>query len=336
MTAVAHREVPTAATQLEEYTPSTPVIALRDVSKRFDGVSAVADINLSITQGEIVAIVGPSGAGKTTVLKMLAGLLKPTSGAIHVLGRAPSEMSPAGRAAYGYVPQAFVLHPSLTVEQNARFVAGLYGIGWLERRGRIRDALQFLDLWNVRRRRASNISGGMKRRLALACALLHRPQILLTDEPTAGLDPRLRINIWSHLRTLCESGTTVVITTQYLAEAENCDRVAIISDGRLVAVGTPRELRERAFGGEIIDVETDGYEWDDIEALGDVPDVRSVRPRGRSSLRIVVSVASAATPDIVATLQDRQVAVQSIRVYEPTFDEVFLRMVGDSPGTVRP
>jgi ABC-2 type transport system ATP-binding protein len=316
--------------------PAGPaLIEMAGVSRAFGGAVAVEKLDVVIREGEIFALIGPSGAGKTTVLRMLAGLIVPTSGTLNIFGRAPRKFTTRERAMLGYVPQAFVLYPDLTIEQNARFMAGLYGIGWWRRRRRIRDALRVLDLWSVRRRRAANISGGMKRRLMLACALLHSPRLLLVDEPTAGLDPRLRATIWEHLRRLRDAGTTVVITTQYLEEAEHCDRVGIMNETRLVALGTPRQLREHALGGQAIDVETGGYSRADMDALAAIRGVRKLIPRG-SALRFVVADAAAATPAVMENLRNRNIAVESIQNFEPSFDEVFLAFVDGRSNGRRP
>ena len=177
------------------------------------------------------------------IVRMLVGVYAPTSGAISVLGAAPHEFTIAQRERIGYTPQGFFLYPSLTVKENASFVAGMYGLGPLKRRRRIRDTLQFLEIWDARKRLAHDISGGMQRRLTLACALLHNPDLLIVDEPTAGLDPVLREKIWGLLRDLRDQGKTVLVTTQYLDEAAYCDTVAVFNKGTVAAVGTPDALR---------------------------------------------------------------------------------------------
>jgi len=325
VSATATAEAPPLVEQGRHRSPA--VIVARDVAKTFGGGPVVEGIDLTIHEGETFALVGPSGAGKSTLLQLITGLLAPSRGELQVLGTNPARFGTRERSALGYVPQLFVLYPDLTVEQNARFMAGLYGVGWWRRRRRIRETLELLELWPVRRRRAAAISGGMKRRLSLACALLHRPRLLLVDEPTAGLDPRLRNMIWEHLGDLRESGVSLVLTTQYLDEATRCDRVGIMSGGRLVAVGTPAELRQQAQGGEAIDVETSGFDRTDVDALAALPGVRAVSPRGWTGLRFVVGDAATATPALVGELQRRGVEVESVAAHEPSFDEVFLAFV---------
>jgi ABC-2 type transport system ATP-binding protein len=225
------------------------------------------------------------------------------------------------------VPQGFALYPTLTVEQNARFVAGLYGMGWLHRRRRIRETLQLVELWDARHRRASQISGGMKRRLSLACALLHSPRILFVDEPTAGLDPILRSTIWDHLRILAEGGTTVFVTTQHLDESERCDRIALLHSGSIVALGGPEELRQQALGGHALEVRTANFGWEDAEALRALPAVRGVSSTAMGVIRVVVDDLPTATPQVSACLTQRGVHVDEIITNNPSFDEVFVALV---------
>jgi ABC-2 type transport system ATP-binding protein len=197
-------------------------------------------------------------------VRLLLGLLAPTDGTVRVLGIDPVEFKPRHRAQIGYTPQGFVLYPTLTVKQNASFVAGLYGLRWPRKGRRIRQVLQFLEIWDARKRQARDVSGGMQRRLSLACALLHRPGLLFVDEPTSGLDPLLRAKIWDYLAALRDQGTTVVITTQYIDEAVYCDRVGVLNAGRLVAVGSPEELRAQVGGGGALDLTAPSLEREDV------------------------------------------------------------------------
>ena len=223
-----------------------PVIELEEVTKRVGDAVLLDAVSLSVEPSEIYGLVGPSGSGKTTLVRMLVGLLQPSSGAVSVNGVAPSAFSASDRRRIGYTPQSFSLYPTLTVWENARFMAGLYGLGWRHRRRRIRTVLQFLELWDARKNLAQDISGGMQRRLALAGALLHEPELLIVDEPAAGLDPLLRERIWTYLSEVQSSGTTVFLTTQYIEEAERCDVVAVLSGGSLIDAASPAALRAKA------------------------------------------------------------------------------------------
>jgi len=314
--------------------PSSTVVA-DSVSKTFGETVVVEDVSLEVGRGEVFALIGPSGSGKTTLIRMMVGLAIPTGGSLQVLDCEPRNFRPAHRGEIGYVPQSFVLYPTLTVEQNARFVAGLYGMGWLQKRRRIRETLQLLELWDARRRRASQISGGMKRRLSLACALLHSPRILFVDEPTAGLDPILRSTIWEHLRSLASWGTTVFVTTQHLDESERCDRVAMLNAGSIVALGSPAELRRQALGGDALEIQGPKFDWADADALRALPSVRSLSSTAVGRIRVVVDDIATATPQVSACLNERGVQVDKIEADNPSFDEVFVALVDRANGSER-
>jgi ABC-2 type transport system ATP-binding protein len=299
------------------------------VSKRFGSTSVLDRVTLAVPSGEIFGLIGPSGCGKTTLIRALVGVLSPDEGEVRVLGVAPADFSAQDRARIGYTPQGFYLYPTLTVLENARFVAGLYGVSWWRRRSRIRSVLQLLELWDARNRLARDISGGMQRRLALACALAHGPSVLFVDEPTAGLDPVLREKVWSHLRGLKDEGCTVLVTTQYIDEAIYCDTVAVMNEGRIEAVGTPQELRERATGGELLDVESERpLLREDVLSLWQIDGVQSVERKGETTLRLVVDDAAAVSPAIIVALTERGHDLASVKPHVPTFDEVFLTIVG--------
>lgn len=311
--------------------PASIVVDIDGVAKAFGKVEVLQAIHLSIHRGEIFGLVGPSGCGKSTLMGLIVGEAVPTEGHVMVEGVSPAKFGAAERQRIGFVPQGFVLYPSLTVEQNARFVGGLFGLGWLARRRRARAVLEILDLWDVHGRRAEDISGGMQRRLALACALLHEPSLLILDEPTAGLDPMLRNNVWQHLDGLRNRHVTIVVTTQNLEEADRCDRVAVMQSGRIVAVGKPRELRARALGGQAVDVASSDLQRADVEALQALHIVRSFNWLEWDRLRLIVEDAATAIPEISNLLGDRQVHVVSIDTYEPTFDDVFETLLDQGP-----
>src|SRR5438874_1261928 len=196
---------------------------MEDVGRRFGDLQAVSGVSLDVPEGAILGLIGPSGSGKTTVVRMLTGVLAPTTGRLCVLGEEPRRFHRKTRERIGYMPQHFVLYPDLTVEENISFVASLFGLLWRRRRRRVRQALELVELWDVRRRRASQLSGGMQRRLELAWALVPEPALLGLDEPTAGNDPVLRQTIWEEFRRLRSAGRTLFVTTQYVGEAEYCD-----------------------------------------------------------------------------------------------------------------
>jgi len=219
-----------------------PVVVLDSLSKRFGAVQAVSEASFDILAGEVFGILGPNGSGKTTTIRMLCGLLLPTAGRATVAGHDVAAEPDKVKASIGYMSQAFGLYRDLTVAENLRFYGGLYGLEG-ELAGRIDWAMERMLLGEIRDRFAGKLSGGQKQRLALACALLHRPRVLFLDEPTAGVDPGARRLFWKIIRSLAAEGTTIIVTTHYMDEAEQFDRVAFMFRGRLIALGTPTEVR---------------------------------------------------------------------------------------------
>jgi ABC-2 type transport system ATP-binding protein len=306
------------------------VAELSAAGRRFGDVIALDDISLAVAPGSLVGIIGPSGAGKTTTVRLLTGGLRPTSGAVRVLGEDPTRLRADTRERIGFMPQNVSLYDDLTVTENLDFVGSLFGMFLPRRRRRIKAILGWLELEDARSRRAVHLSGGMRRRLQLGCALIHDPQLVFLDEPTGGIDPIVRHAIWTELRRLRDAGRTLIVTTQIVTEAEECDTVALITGGRLVAHATPEALRREAFGGELLQVETSGMV--DAERLGRLPgidDVRQVTPR---RLVVVARDAASATPAVVSAVEATGVSVTSIQTTRPSFDEVFVRLVERAAG----
>jgi ABC-2 type transport system ATP-binding protein len=300
-------------------------VTIDNATKRFGDDIAVDHVSLRVLPRTILGIIGPSGAGKTTLVRMLTGALAPTDGEIRVMGVDPRRFDRRTRERIGYMPQSFSLYPDLTTRENVDFAASLFGMLWWRRHRRTREVLEFVDLWNVRGRRASNLSGGMQRRLELASALVHDPEIAFLDEPTAGIDPILREAIWRGLNELRDRGRTLLVTTQYVSDAESCDGVALISEGRLIALGTPDGLRRKAFGGDVVVVETkDGF---DAAALSELPDVQRIDQRGPHELHVTVADAAKGLPDVVEAITQRGGEVASAAEERPSFDEVFALLV---------
>lgn len=300
-------------------------VVIDKATVRFDDQLAVNEVSLTVPTGTILGLIGPSGAGKTTTIRLLTGALEPTAGSVTVLDENPRSFTQRTRSRIGYMPQALTLFADLTCKENVDFVGSLFGMVFRSRRRRTREALELLELWDVRDRRASRLSSGMQRRLELACALVHDPSMLFLDEPTAGLDPLLRERVWHELHRLRREGRTIVVTTQYLNEAEACDMVALIAEGRLIAFARPDDLRRHAMGGDVLDVETVGMFDGDL--LRDLPLIRDVRQLGPRRLRITVDDAGSATPDVVEAVERQGGQVGSAREERPSFDEVFARLV---------
>ena len=307
-------------------TAPEPIIVARDMTRAFDGRAVVRGLSFDVQAGTILGLIGPSGSGKTTTVRMLTGTLGRTSGEIRVLGEDPLRFSRRTRGRLAYMPQLFSLYEDLSAQENVGFVAALYGIGPFRRGRLIRRALEVVELYDARHRLARDLSGGMQRRLELACALVHSPDVLFVDEPTAGIDPMLRVKIWDELRALRDQGRTLLVTTQYVTEAEYCDRVALIADGELVAYDAPDELRKKAFGGDVLEVD-DGAgrrRRTCSPACRASPRYDSRPPR---QLFVTTEDAASTTPQIIEKLREAGIAVVGMEEHQPTFDEVFTHLV---------
>jgi ABC-2 type transport system ATP-binding protein len=320
---------PTLATERETIGPTPAdknlLVVMQGVSRVFDRRRVVEEIDLTVPGGTILGIIGPSGAGKTTTIRMLTGAIPPTSGEVRVLGVEPRRFRRGDRERIGYMPQLFTLYEDLTAGENVDFVASLFGLLWRKRRRRVQEVLKVVDLWDARKRQAGKLSGGMQRRLELACALVHEPTLIILDEPTAGIDPLLRGSIWDELHRLRDAGRTLLVTTQQISEAEECDSVALIVGGRIVALASPDALRRMATNGDLLEVET-GTMFDGA-ALKGVPGVIEVRQDGPRHLSVVVEDAGAALPIVVEQIRSSGTEVESAREVRLSFDDVFAILV---------
>ncbi|HEX5824266.1 MAG TPA: ABC transporter ATP-binding protein [Candidatus Limnocylindrales bacterium] len=301
------------------------LVVMRGVSRSFDDRRVVDHVDLTVPRGTILGIIGPSGAGKTTTIRMLTGALRPTEGDIRVLGVEPRRFRRKDRERIGYMPQLFMLYEDLTAGENVDFVASIFGLLWRKRRRRVREVLKVVDLWDVRKRQAGKLSGGMQRRLELACALVHEPTLIILDEPTAGIDPLLRGSIWDELHRLRDLGQTLLVTTQHISEAEECDAVALIVGGRIVALASPDELRREATHGDLLDIET--ATMFDGATLKGTPGVVDVRQDGPRHLRVTVDDAGTALPVVVEAIKSSRTEVESAREMRLSFDEIFTILV---------
>jgi ABC-2 type transport system ATP-binding protein len=312
-------------------------IEMREVSRRFNGTIALDRVSLDMPAGSILGLIGPSGSGKTTAVRLLTGILAPTSGEVRVLGEQPRRFRRATREQIGYMPQGFLLYPELTAAENVDFMASLFGLLFPQRRRRVREVLELLDLWTVRNRRANDLSGGMQRRLELACAFVHDPAILFLDEPTAGIDPLQRRSVWQELQRLRDAGRTLLVTTQHISEAEECDRVALLTEGRLIALETPEGLRRSALGGDVVEIETDAPV--DASALAEDPVLlvdsagTNLRQLGPRSLLAVSSDGVSVTPALTEAIEATGAHVVGMREHRPSFDDVFATLVERERGT---
>ena len=306
------------------------IIQTRELEKRFQDEVAVKDVTFNVPRGRIFGFIGPSGSGKTTTIHMLTGFYKPTNGEVFVLNQVPTKFKPAMREKIGYMPQLFVLYPNLSVWENLNFIASLYGMPLFGRKKRMREALDVVELSGDTRKLASQISGGMQRRLSLAATLMHDPELIFLDEPTAGVDPVLRRKFWDYFNHLRDEGHTLFVTTQYVSEAAYCDLVGVISDGQLMTVDTPKGLRYKAFGGDVVDLHTaEPLDFNLKYRLQRLPFVRGeVERTGERGVRMVVDEASTDIPKIIEWTNERNIAVESVEEYLPGFDDVFVELIG--------
>jgi ABC-2 type transport system ATP-binding protein len=308
-------------------------IAIRasGLTKTFGHSTAVQNVSFEVPRGTILGFIGPSGSGKTTTVRLLAGIYKPTEGEVTVLGTSPANFTPSTREKIGYMPQLFALYPELTVWENMNFAASIYGMSF-DRDKRLNELLDFVNLDEHKRKLARNLSGGMKRRLSLAATLVHSPELLFLDEPTAGIDPVLRRKFWDHFKELQQDGRTLFVTTQYVGEAAYCDIVGVMANGRLLMLETPQDLRRRAYGGEVVDLHTkERLTHKDLQRLSKLPFVRSKVKRmdDVNGVRLIVDNASTAIPALLDWCHQEYVTTESVEEYLPPFDDVFVELVRD-------
>lgn len=300
-------------------------IEMIDLCKSFGSFRAVDHLTLAVEQGEIFGLLGPNGSGKTTTINMISGLSTPTSGDVRVMGYDVRRQARQVRQNLGAVPQETALYEELTAWVNMDFHADLFGIPRREKKERIGRLLELVQLLDRKDSPVGTFSGGMKRRLALARALLHNPQIIYLDEPTLGVDVQARRAIWDYVLSLRDQGKTVLITTNYLEEAQVlCGRLAIIDHGQLIAVDSPEHLKQR-YGGAVVELET----VRPSNALGELrilPGVKAVEQAG-NRFKITTEGIDNIVPRIV-NLVSQDNALRDIAVREPNLDEIFLRLTG--------
>jgi ABC-2 type transport system ATP-binding protein len=305
-----------------------PLVVTEGLTKSFDGRLVIKSLDLRLERGTILGLIGPSGCGKTTSVRLMTGLLKPDGGTVRVFGTPATELHASQRTMIGYLPQTPALFPELSLRENLNFHASMYGLP-LRRRRRINDLLDWVELRDEKRTRVSNASGGMQRRLSLAATFVQDPVLAFLDEPTAGVDPILRAKFWERFRAMAGAGKSLVITTQYVGEAGECDVVGLLSDGELLLLDTPANLRRAAFSGEVVDVTLTRDPTDkDIQriaasdfVIGDIERLQTAQ------IRIVVDSAERAIPDITSALDAIGLAAQEVREHVVDYDEAFVRVV---------
>lgn len=319
------REVTPATLSAPTEANSKLAIEVIDLCKSFGAFRAVDRLSLEVRQGEIFGLLGPNGSGKTTTINMISGLSTPTSGEVRVLGFDVRRQARQVRQILGSVPQETALYEELSAWTNMDFHADLFGIPRKEKKERITRLLELVQLLDRKDSRVGTFSGGMKRRLALARALLHDPQLIYLDEPTLGVDVQARRAIWDYILSLRDQGKTVLITTNYLEEAQAlCERLAIIDHGKLIAVDTPEHLKQ-TYGGSIIEVDT-ARSVQDVGALRALPGVNDVKQDG-THLTITVQGTSNIAAEVINILS-QEGEIRDIAIREPNLDEIFLLLTG--------
>jgi ABC-2 type transport system ATP-binding protein len=303
-------------------------VVIQDLRRSFTGREAVRGISLSIAEGEIFGLLGPNGAGKTTTISMVSTRIRPTSGSVRIFDKLVTTEVHAARRLLNVAPQEEALYPSLTGEENLYFFARLYGVPRAERRRRVDEALELVQLATRKDDRVATYSGGMRRRLNLGCALVSGPKLLLLDEPTVGVDPQSRAHIFDAVRHLrAHEGMTIVYTTHYLEEAEDlCDRIAIMDEGRVVALGTLPELLARSHANEVIELRL-SQPPTDLDGVGRLDDVQRIEVAG-NEVRVFTSRAQRVLAALWGTPPLLAQSIVTTKVTPITLENVFIELTG--------
>ena len=307
---------------------SNSSVIVNDLVKRFGDFVAVDHINLETRKGEIFGFLGPNGAGKSTTIRMLCGLLKPTSGRAIVAGYDVSREPESVRQNIGYMSQKFSLYDDLKVIENIRLFAGLYSVPSSQLDERIAWAVEMSNLKGQEGLITGTLPGGWKQRLALACAVLHKPPIIFLDEPTSGVDPISRRQFWDLIHQMASEGVTIFVTTHYMEEAEYCNRLALIFRGKMVALGTPTELKRDSMKGDLLVVECEPL-GPAVDALQSAPEVMDAAVFG-SALHLLVRDAESAIPKVKRFLTEHGVTLRRVEKIDPTLEDVFVSLIAES------
>jgi len=299
---------------------SEVVIQVENLTRRFGDFVAVDHINFDVHQGEVVGYLGPNGSGKTTTIRMLLGLLEPSDGKATVLGFDAFKQSEAVRTRAGYMSQKFAIYDDLTVLENLTFYGGVYGI---TDKARVKRTLELVGLTGHDSTLTRSLSGGWRQRLALGIALVHEPKLLFLDEPTSGVDPTARRAFWDLIYQLAESGVTILVTTHYMDEAEYCERVGIMRDGKLLAMDTPLKLKETIIPGDVWEVYAEPLQ----NGLAVLPEVKGVLRVGLAGDHLRTITKKGMEKDtLLNALKEKGVNVKDIVVGEPTLEDVFISL----------
>ena len=294
------------------------------LTRRFGRLTAVDRVSFQVRPGEVFGFLGPNGSGKTTTIRMLCGIVAPTAGSGRVLGLDAWREAEAVKRQIGYMSQRFALYEDLTVWENLEFYAAVYGVAGPERPGRISEFAARIGLAGLEGERAGQLAGGLRQRLAFGCASLHRPPVIFLDEPTAGVDPVARREFWDVIYALAAEGTTILVTTHYMDEAEYCNRLGLMHQGRLIALGTPEELR-RGLVGQVLEVEAEPVARA-LEIVSDLPGLREAALFG-PAIRVYAPDGVWRPETVARELEARGVAVRRVEVVPASLEDVFLATV---------
>jgi ABC-2 type transport system ATP-binding protein len=305
--------------------PEELSVSARNLEKRFGNFIAVDRVSFDVRKGEIFGFLGPNGAGKSTTIRMLCGLLAPTSGEAMVAGYDLGTETEKIKQHIGYMSQRFSLYEDLTVEENIDFYGGIYRIPANRKRARKEWVIEMAGLTDHRRTRTAFLSGGWKQRLALGCAILHEPPILFLDEPTSGVDPISRRNFWDLIYGLSEQGVTAFVTTHYMDEAEYCDRLGLLYRGELAALGTPADLKSGRMKEDVVEIRCERPQ-DAIAVIGNLPGVRGAALFG-NGIHAVVERAAEAVPMLRESLSAKGFPVERAEPIVPSLEDVFVSLV---------
>ncbi len=308
-------------------------VRAQGLTRVFGTFVAVDHVSFDIPRGAVWGFLGPNGAGKSTTIRMLCGILSPTEGKAEVLGLDVTRDPERIKERIGYMSQRFSLYNDLTVEENLAFYAGIYGLSREEARARADEWIGRADLRGRERVLAAELSGGWKQRLAFGCAVLHRPAMVFLDEPTSGVDPVSRREFWDLIGQFAERGVTVMVTTHYMDEAEHCDTLAFIYGGRIIAMGSPEEIKRRQTAGELLEITTPQYA-EALDVLSGLPEVRDAALFGRA-IHVTVPDGRAAVPVLQKSLAARGVTVERIVPVSPSLEDAFVSLVERPDGSPR-
>ena len=303
-------------------------ISLKNITKKFDGNIVVDNINLNIEQGEIYGFLGPNGAGKSTTISMICSLIHPTDGDIEIMGTNIKKDSREIKKKIGLVPQNIALYKDFTAYENIKFFAELYGLKGAMLKQRINEALEFTGLMDVKDKKAKTYSGGMQRRLNIACALVHKPQIIIMDEPTVGIDPQSRNHIMNAVKKLNEEGTTIIYTTHYMEEAEAlCSKIAIIDKGKIIVEGTKEELKNMISDKSTLSVTVDDIYKLDVNQIKGVQGVQDVSVK-ENTLSITSSKEVSNLDKLINTIESSSAKIIDLGFKDISLETVFLSLTG--------